>query len=89
MKMGEGVYRPAFNVHLATDGESHVIVGVTVTNSGNDGEQMAPMQSKIKDQYGKAPGDYLVDCGFPNVDQVKKSSRTEAESLHQSIAKRR
>ncbi len=70
MKMGDGGFRPAFNVQLATDGDSRVIVGVTVTNSGNDGEQMAPMQAKIKDQHGKAPGAYLVDCGFPNVEQV-------------------
>ncbi len=70
MKMGDGGYRPAFNVQLATDGESRVILGVTVTNSGNDGEQMAPMQSKIKKDYGKAPGNYMVDCGFPGVDQV-------------------
>lgn len=81
MKMGDGGYRPAFNVQLATDGDSRVIVGVTVTNSGNDGEQMAPMQAKIKDQFGKAPGEYLVDCGFPSVDQVTKVEQNGSEVL--------
>ena len=81
MKMGDGGYRPALNVQLATDGDSRMIVGVTVTNSGNDGEQMAPMQSKIKNQYGKAPDEYLVDCGFPNVDQVTKVEQNGSRVL--------
>lgn len=72
MKMGDSGYRPAFNVQLATDGDSRVIVGVKVTNAGNDGEQMAPMQAKIKEQFGKAPGKYLVDGGFANVEQVTR-----------------
>jgi transposase len=70
MKMGDGGYRPAYNVQLATDGASRVIVGVTVTNAGNDGEQMGPMQAGLREKYDKAPEHYLVDCGFSNVQQV-------------------
>lgn len=81
MKMGDGGFRPAYNVQLATDGDSRVIVGVTVTNAGNDSEQMAPMQAKVKDQYGKAPGDYMVDCGFPNVEQVTKVEQNGSKVL--------
>lgn len=75
MKMGDGGYRPAYNVQLATDGASRVIVGVTVSNAGNDGEQMGPMQAKLREEYGRAPDHYLVDCGFPNVQQVTAVER--------------
>lgn len=75
MKTGDGGYRPAYNVQLATDGDSRVIVGVTVTNSGNDGEQMEPMQATIKENFGRAPNHYLVDCGFSNVQQVTAVER--------------
>ncbi|MFO0714549.1 MAG: hypothetical protein U0353_32205 [Sandaracinus sp.] len=35
MKMGDGGFRPAYNVQYATDTESRVIVGVAVTNVGS------------------------------------------------------
>ena len=66
MKMAGGDYRPAYNVQFATDGEARVIVGVDVTNSGNDGQQMAPMHEKIKTSYHKKPRKCLVDGGFAN-----------------------
>jgi len=43
MKMGDGGFRPAYNVQLATDTESRVIVGVDVTNAGTDHAQTEPM----------------------------------------------
>lgn len=66
MKMAGGDYRPAYNVQFATDGKSQMIVAVDVTNSGNDGQQMAPMHEKIVTSYRKGPGSYLVDGGFTN-----------------------
>ena len=36
MKMSDGGYRPGYNVQFATDHESDVIVGVSVTNAGSD-----------------------------------------------------
>ncbi len=70
MKMGDGGYRPAYNVQLATDGGARIVVGVSVTNVGNDFEQMAPMHEKIINDYGRTPENYLVDCGYPAVSQV-------------------
>jgi hypothetical protein len=40
MKMGDGGFRPAFNVQLATTCQDQVIVGVAVTNVGSDMAQM-------------------------------------------------
>jgi transposase len=70
MKMADGGTRPGFNVQYATTTESGVIVGVAVTNCGGDGGQMAPMVEQIKDRYGEAPGEMLVDGGFTTLDDI-------------------
>lgn len=64
MKMADGGFRPAFNVQLATDTESQVVVGVTVTNQGTDTEEAPPMEEQIEARTGQRPEEYLVDGGF-------------------------
>jgi len=70
MKMADGGFRPAFNVQLATDTTSRVIVGVRVTNLGTDVPQMTPMLDDIERRTGQRPGDYLVDGGFVNLKAI-------------------
>ena len=70
MKMGDGGFRPAFNVQLATTCEDQVIVGVAVSNVGSDMAQMAPMVEQVIDRTGKTPGQWLVDGGFPAHEQI-------------------
>ena len=42
MKMADGGFRPAFNCQISTDAESQAIVGVSLSNAGNDmGQIMA------------------------------------------------
>jgi transposase/ribosomal protein L34 len=93
MKMGDGGFRPAYNVQFATDGGTRMIVAVAVTNNGSDGGQMAPMHETVSQEYGKAPGHYLVDGGFAtneDITQVEKSgSRVAAPMTHEDrIAQR-
>lgn len=70
MKMGDGGWRPAYNVQFATDGEARVIVGVDVTNSGSDRGQMTPMHDQVQQRYGKTPGVYQVDSGFNTKQEI-------------------
>ena len=73
MKMGDGGFRPAFNVQLATATDSQVITGVDVTNSGGDQGQMAPMVEQHAERYEEKPKEMLVDGGFvkkADIDQV-------------------
>jgi transposase len=67
MKMADGGFRPAFNVQLATDTKSRVIVGVRITNIGTDVPQLTPMLDDIERRTGRVPGEYLVDGGFVNM----------------------
>jgi cell division ATPase FtsA len=72
--MADGGFRPAFNVELATDTGSRVIVGALVTNSGSDANQMPPMIDEIESRTGKLPGEMLVDGGFVNLDGIDKAA---------------
>ena len=70
MKMGDGGFRPAYNVQFATATDSLVIVGVDVVNAGTDGGQMKPMADQIQKRYGKRPDEYLADGGFVNLEDI-------------------
>jgi len=72
MKMGDGGFRPAYNVQLATATDSQVITGVEVTNSGGDLGQMAPMIEQHQQRYEEKPKEALVDGGFAKLDDIDK-----------------
>jgi hypothetical protein len=73
MKMGDGGFRPAYNVQLATDTASRVIVGVGVTNAGSDAGQMGPMLTDIAQRTGATPAEHLVDGGYTKLDAIEQA----------------
>lgn len=70
MKMGDGGFRPAYNVQFATDCASQVIVGVDAVTAGSDMAQLAPMVAQVEKRLGQAPEQWLVDGGFPGHAQI-------------------
>ena len=65
MKMGDGGFRPAFNVQFATTSDAaRVIVGVDLTNRGSDAGQSSPMLEQIAARTGVRPATLLVDGGY-------------------------
>ena len=70
MKMADGGYRPAYNVQFATACDSRLIVGVDVTNEGTDSGQMDPMLTRLQQDFGTLPDEYLVDGGFSSRDDT-------------------
>jgi transposase len=79
MKMADGGFRPGYNVQLASDGQSQMIVAVSVTNSGSDHEQMGPMLDQIKESFGQVPEKMLVDSGFSSKADVTKAQKEGTE----------
>jgi transposase len=67
MKMGDGGYRPAYNVQYAVAGEpeggARTIVAVRVTNVGSDLGSLAPVAEQIKERTGRYPEALLADGG--------------------------
>jgi transposase len=72
MKMGDGGFRPALNVQLATDTQTQIITGVDVTNSGGDQGKLAPMVEQHEERYQERPGEMLVDGGFTKKEDIEK-----------------
>jgi len=70
MKMGDGGFRPAFNVQFATDCEGQVIVGMDVVTAGSDMAQLEPMVAQVEQRLGHTPEQWLVDGGFPAHEQI-------------------
>jgi transposase len=70
MKMGDGGFRPAFNVQFATTCEDQVIVGMDVVNAGSDMAQLAPMVEQVEQRLGRSADQWLVDGGFPAHAQI-------------------
>lgn len=70
MKMGDGGFRPAFNVQFATTCEGQVIVGKDVVNAGSDMAQLVPMVDQVEQRLGRSPDQWLVDGGFPSHEQI-------------------
>ena len=64
MKMADGGYRPAYNIHFATDVDSRIIVGVRTLNSGADQSEAGPMLDAIARRLGRLPQAHLLDGGF-------------------------
>jgi len=74
MKMADGGFRPAYNVQLSTDTQTRVIVGVDVTNSGNDQGQMVPMLEDIRERNGQLPDECLVDGGYAKKENIEEAA---------------
>jgi transposase len=70
MKMGDGGFRPALNIQLATDGNSRAILGVEVSQQGSDGGLVAPMEAQVAERTGQHPDEYLVDGGLATRDDI-------------------
>ncbi len=72
MKMGNGGFRPAYNVQFGTTAETLVIVGTDVTSQGTDGSLIGPMYDQIGERYDELPEDYLADHGFAQEKDITK-----------------
>jgi transposase len=75
MKMGDGGFRPAYNVQYAVAGSKlggpRTIVGVNVTNLGSDMGSLSPMAEQIKQRTGEYPEVVLADAGHASHQDIQ------------------
>lgn len=75
MKMADGGFRPGYNVQLAVagnpEGGPRTIVGVEVTNRGNDAGSVGPMLAQVERRTGQLPGKLLADGQHATAKDVK------------------
>src|SRR5712692_1043843 len=77
MKMPDGGFRPAYNGELIGDPTSNVVVGVAVDTSGSDHGWIAPMLRQVKQRYGRAPTELLVDGAFSRAPDIEWAARPQ------------
>ncbi len=61
--MADGGFRPAYNVHFATDAASRALVGVAVTTVSDDHSAFVPMVMPVHARTGAWPDKWLADAG--------------------------
>jgi transposase len=74
MKMGDGGFRPAYNLQMGTDTQTQIIADVELSTSGGDQGQMAPLVHQHEERYGEPPDEYLVDGGFAKKEDIEEVS---------------
>ncbi len=72
MKMADGGFRPAYNVHLATDTATRVILAVDVDNRGTDTHAMLPMAEQVEQRFGKRAEEWLADGGCTPLENIDR-----------------
>jgi transposase len=75
MQMSDGGFRPAYNVHFATDADTKIIVAVDVLNQGNDAGQMQPMIEQIQERLEEVPDQHLADGGFTTKKDIEETTK--------------
>jgi len=72
MKMADGGFRPALNVHLVSDTKTKVIAAVEVNNHGTDFRMAVPLAEQLHKRHGKNPSQWLEDGGCVTLDGIDK-----------------
>lgn len=73
MKQADGGFAPSYNVQISTDAANGMIVGVDVTQAGNDCDQLVNAVERVEANTGQTPEQVLVDGGY-----TMKNSNIEA-----------
>ena len=72
MKMADGGFRPAYNVHLVTDTVSRVILAVDVDDRGTDQHAMVPLAQQIEERLDERPEEWLADGGCTSLTNIDR-----------------
>jgi transposase len=79
MKMADGGFRPAYNVHMVSETVSKVIIAVDVDNLGTDTHAMVPLADQIENRYQARPQEWLADGGCNSLGNVDKMAERGCE----------
>jgi transposase len=70
MKQPDGGFAPSYNVQITTDAAHKVIVGVGVTQAGNDFNQLTPGVERVEENLGRKPEQMVADGGYVSRDNI-------------------
>jgi transposase len=70
MKMANGGFNPAYNAQFCTDVASNIIVGLAVSQQGNDTGLASPMLAQLEADYDQRPTAILADTSYASHDEI-------------------
>ena len=81
MKHGDCAIAPSYNVQISTDAKEMYIVGVEVSQSGSDFEQLQPAVETIEGQMGRRPQQMVVDGGYLSEENIEGMAEAGIELI--------
>ncbi|MEQ1570946.1 MAG: transposase [Myxococcota bacterium] len=77
MKMGDGGYRPAYNLQLVTETGTGLIVAALVGTHGSDQPHLEPLLDDVHKRLGVAPTSVLADGNYFSADNVARVAQDD------------
>ena len=74
MKTANG-FEQAYNAQAAVDADSQVIVAESLTNAGNDKQQVVPLAAEIAGNLGRVPKELSADSGYCSEGNLEELDR--------------
>lgn len=72
MKMGDGSFKPAYNVQIKTAAEGAHIIGVSVSDRGSDRGLLGRAVDEVAQRYRLKPEQMLADGGYDSRDDIER-----------------
>jgi transposase len=70
MKQSDWGFGPSYNVQISSDAKADLIVGIGVSQAGNDTGELPSAMERIKANMGEAPQQVVVDGGYVNQETI-------------------
>lgn len=70
MRLADGAIRAGYNVQVAAEPCSGLVVAIAVTDRRNDKALAQPMVGQIMRRYGRAPARLLADTGYATIRDI-------------------
>jgi transposase len=74
-------FEQSYNAQVAVDKEAQIIVATSVTQDGNDKQQLVPMVKEIRRATGASPHTVLADSGYCSEKNLSDKSLEDIELL--------
>jgi len=81
MKQSDGGYAPSYNVQISTDAAHGLVVGVGVSQSGNDYRELAAAVERVEQNTGRKPKQVVADSGFTDRLNVQLMEEHEVDFI--------
>jgi len=81
MKQPDGGYAPSYNVQITTDASQQIVVGVAVTQEGNDWGQLMPALERLEETLGVMPAQAVADSGYVTRNNIVATAAEEVELI--------